>query len=337
MTESSLAHLGTRKVAALLISLGTEAAAKLLARLPPDAIDKVALEVMRMPTLDPSVRDSILEETYAGLLADGGVLPGGENYAEELLTEAFGEGRAREMIDRAVLSQRVVPFEFLLGGDPVQIAELLATEHPQTIALVLAHVPPRLAATILVGFEATLQVDVARRIALTDQTTPEALEIVEDGLRRRMSSVRTETPVVGGARPLAHVLNQVDRTTEKQILGALSELDADLADEVRRFMFVFEDVIMLDDRSMQRVIRELDQKDMALALRSVPNAIRDKFFANMSQRAADTLREEMSLSAQVRIKHVEEAQGRIVGVIRTLEDGDEIVINRGGGEDDALV
>ena len=336
MTERVIAQPGVKKVASLLIALGTEAAAKLLSRLPSDAIDRVALEVMRTPVLDPEVRTSILEETYAGLLADGGVLSGGENYASELFVEAFGEGRAREMLERVTMAQRVVPFEFLLGGDPVQVAELLSNEHPQTIALVLAHLPPRLAAMVLVGFEVDLQVDVARRIALTEQTTPEALSVVEEGLRRRISSVRSETPVVGGARPLAHVLNQVDRSTEKKILGALSEIDSDLAEEVKRFMFVFEDVIMIDDRSMQRVIRELDQKDMALALRSATGPVREKFFANMSQRAAETLREEMALTSQVRVKHVEEAQGRIVNAIRTLEDNDEIVISRGGG-DDALV
>ncbi len=331
MTEQAITRNGSRKVAALLIALGTEASAKLLARLPAEAVDRVAIELMRTPALDPQVRDAILEETYAGLLADGGVLPGGENYAAQLFAQAFGEGKGHELLARVNLSQRVVPFEFLIGADPMQTAELLAAEHPQTIALVLAHLPPRPAAAVLVGLPADLQVDVARRIALTDQTGPEALAVVEDGLRQRISTVMTETASVGGARPLAHVLNQVDRGTEKQILGALTEIDAELADEVRRFMFVFE------DRSMQRVIRELDQKDMALALRSATESVREKFFANMSQRAADTLREEMSLSGQVRLKHVEEAQARIVGVIKQLEDRDEIVINRGEGSDDALI
>lgn len=338
MTDHALTLTGSRKVAALLISLGTGAAAKLLSRLPADAVDRVALELIKTPQIDPSVRDAILEETYAGLLTHGGVLPGGENYALELFAQAFGEGKARELLDRVNLSQKVIPFEFLGGADPIQVAEILSPEHPQTIALVLAHLEPRMAATVLVGLEASLQVDVARRIALTDQTSPEALAVVEDALRRRISSVVTESPIVGGARPLAHVLNQVDRSTEKQILSALAEFDPNLADEVRRFMFVFEDVIMLDDRGMQRVIRDLDQKDMGLALRSANDAVKDAFFRNMSQRAAETLREEMSLSAQVRLKNVEEAQARIVEVIKRLEDQDEIIINRGGeGGDDALV
>ena len=312
MTQQAMTLTGSRKVAALLISLGTGAAAKLLARLPADTVDRVALELLKTPNIDPAVRDSILEETYAGLLAHGGVLPGGEAYALELFAQAFGEHKARELLERVNLAQKFVPFEFMTGADPLQMAELLSPEHPQTIALVLAHLEPRMAATVLVGLEGSLQVEVARRIALTDQTTPEALAVVEDGLRRRISSVVTEATVVGGTRPLAHVLNQVDRGTEKQILAALTEFDPNLADEVRRYMFVFEDVVMLDDRAMQRVIREVDTKDLALALRSTNDYVKDVFFRNMSQRAAETLREEMSLSAQVRLKNVEEAQSRIV-------------------------
>lgn len=336
MSEHALTLVGTRKVAALLIALGTDAAAKLLARLPPEYVDRVALELLRTPQLDPAVRDAVLEETYAGLAARGGVLPGGEQYTLELFAQAFGAGKARELLDRVHQAQRIVPFEFLRTADPIQVAELLSVEHPQTIALVLAHLEPRTAATILTGLDSTLQVEVARRIALTDQTSPDALGVVEDGVRRRMSTVITEATVVGGTRPLAHVLNQVDRTTERQILGALAENDPDLADEVRRYMFVFEDITALDDRSIQRVIRELDQKDIALALRSTNEQVKDAFFRNMSSRAAEMLREEMSLSTQVRLKNVEEAQGRIVEAIKRLEDQDEIVINRGGG-DDALI
>lgn len=336
MSEHALTLVGTRKVAALLIALGSGAAAKLLARLPPEYVDRVALELLRTPQLDSGVRDAVLEETYAGLVARGGVLPGGEQYTLELFAQAFGAGKAKELLDRVQQAQRVVPFEFLRTADPIQVAELLSVEHPQTIALVLAHLEPRTAATILTGLDAALQVEVARRIAMTDQTSPDALGVVEDGVRRRMSTVITEATVVGGTRPLAHVLNQVDRTTEKQILSALAEHDPELADEVRRYMFVFEDITSLDDRSVQRVIRELDQKDIALALRSTNEQVKDAFFRNMSSRAAEMLREEMSLSTQVRMKNVEEAQGRIVEVIKRLEDQDEIIINRGGG-DDALI
>ncbi len=324
---------GTRKVAALLISLGTEHAAKLLARLPSDAVEKIAQELMRMPQVDSAVRDAVLEETYEGVFADLGVLAGGESFALQMFAEAFGEPKARDLLQRVHEAQQVLPFEFLRNADPVQIKEFLSVEHPQTIALVLAHLEARVAARILVELEPTLQVEVARRIALTEQTTPDALAVVEDGLRRRMSSLVTEAAAVGGVRPLAHVLNQVDRSTERQILGTLSEQDPDLADAVRRLMFVFEDIVKLDDRSMQRVIRELDTKDMALALRNVSEPVKQKFFGNISQRAAEMLKEEMALAAQVRLKNVEEAQQRIVEVIKRLEDQDEIVIDRGGGDD----
>jgi flagellar motor switch protein FliG len=324
---------GPRKAAALLITLGTEASAKLLARLPPEALDRVALELMRMPAVDSSVRDAILEEAYAGLFAHAGVLPGGENYAVELFAQAFGQSKASELLARVHQAQQVVPFDFLLEIDPPQAAGLLAEEHPQTIAIVLAHIDPRVAARILTQFEPSVQVEVAKRIALTEQITPEAVEIVEEGLRRKLSSVVTEVTSIGGTRPLASVLNQVGRTNERQILSALAEQDSQLADEVRRYMFVFDDVILLDDRAMQRVVRELDAKDMALALRPATEGLRLKFFQNMSQRAAEMLREEMSMAGQVRMKAVEEAQQRIIDLIKKLEDSDEISINRGGSED----
>jgi flagellar motor switch protein FliG len=324
---------GPRKVAALLITLGTEASAKLLARLPADAVDRVALELLRTPAVDSSVRDAILEETYAGLFSHVGVLPGGEAYAVELFAQAFGESKARDMLERVRAAQQIIPFDFMRDLDPLQAAGLLEDEHPQTVALVLAHLEPRSAARILVNLEAPLQVEVAKRIALTEQITPEAVEIVEEGLRKKLSSVVTEVTSVGGTRPLAHVLNQVGRSTERQILAALGEQDSQLADEVRRFMFVFDDIVMLDDKAMQRVIRELDAKEMALALRPVNEQLKQKFFSNMSQRAAEMLKEEMSLAGQVRLKAVEEAQGRIVETIKRLEDSDEIVINRGSSED----
>jgi len=330
---SALALSGPRKAAALLITLGTEASAKLLARLPPEALDRVALELMRMPAVDSNTRDSILEEAYAGLFAHAGVLPGGENYALELFGQAFGQGKAHELLDRVHQAQQIIPFDFIRDIDPMQAAGLLLDEHPQTIAIVLAHVDPRSAARILTQFEPPIQVEVAKRIALTEQITPEAVEIVEEGLRRKLSSVVTDVTSVGGTRPLAHVLNQVGRTNERLILTALSEQDAQLADEVRRFMFVFDDMVLLDDRAMQRVIRELDAKDMALALRPATEQLRLKFFQNMSQRAAEMLREEMSLGGQVRMKAVEEAQQRIIDTVKKLEDNDEIVVNRGTAED----
>ena len=324
---------GARRAAGLLIALGTTSAGRLLARMAPDAVERIAGELLHMPQLDSDVRDAILEEAYAGVFREVGVLAGGETYALQVFAEAFGEARAHDLLDKVREAQQSQPFEFLRVVDPIQVAEFLSTEHPQTIALVVAHLDARRAAGILTQLDAAMQVEVAQRLALMEQTTPEMIALVEDGLRRRLSSLVTETTAVGGVKPLAHVLNQVDRTTERQILGGLAEHSPDLADAVRRLMFVFEDVVKLDDRAMQKVVRNVDTKDLALALRNASDGVRQKFMGNMSQRAAEMLTEEMSLTTQVRLKNVEEAQQRIVDVIKHLEETDEIVIDRGDGSD----
>ena len=271
-------------------------------------------------------------------MEDVGVITGGEQYALEIFAEAFGEERARELLERVHEQQVVLPFEFLRRLDPVQVRGFLEEEHPQTVALVLANLDSRSAAKVLGELDPEMRVEVARRIALMEQTTPDTIAIVEDGLRRRMSSVVTEnSQQVGGIKPLASVLNQVDRATERQILGQLAEADPELADAVRKLMFVFEDIAKIDARGMQRVIRDLDSKDMGLALRNAKDDVKKKFFGNMSQRAAEMLKEEMTLTASVRLKNVEEAQQRIVEVVKRLEEADEIIVNRGGGAEDALV
>ena len=336
MTEQALAgpglqHLsGAQRVAALMITIGTSAAANVLSRLPPEAAEKVAAEIMATRSVRPQIRDQVLEETYAALFSHMTDLQGGPQYALELFVEAFGEQKGMDLLEKVSAAQIRPPFDFILRADPMQVAQLLESEHPQTIAIVLAHLEPRAAARILTLLEASLQVEVARRIAQTDQTTPEAVAVVEEGISRRMVNVVQESTKVGGRKPLAQVLNQVDRTTERQILGSLQEIDAELAEEVRKFMFVFEDIGLLDDRSMQRLVREINQKDLALALRNVDEDLKAKFFTNMSSRAAEMLRDEMSVGGQVRVKNIEEAQGRIVEIVKRLEDSDEIYINRGG-------
>lgn len=329
-TLAPLRLSGAQKVAALMITIGTTAAANVLSRLPPEAAEKVAAEILVTKAVKPQIRDQVLEETYGALFSHMTDLQGGPQYALELFVEAFGEQKGMDLLEKVTASQIRPPFDFILRADPMQVAQLLESEHPQTIAIVLAHLEPRAAAKILTLLEPGLQVEVARRIAETDQTTPEAVAVVEEGISRRMVNVVQESTRVGGRKPLAQVLNQVDRTTERQILGSLQEIDAELADEVRKFMFVFEDIALLDERSMQRLVREIDQKDLALALRNVDEGLKDKFFRNMSSRAADMLRDEMSVAGQVRIKNIEEAQGRIVEIVKRLEDSDEIVIVRGG-------
>ena len=327
---------GAQKVAALLITIGTAAAARVMTKLPPESVEAVAAQLLRTPAVSADVRDQVLGDTYTALFSQLSELQGGSQYALDLFIEAFGEAKGMTLLDKVHATLVKPPFEFLGKVDPLQVAQQLSTEHPQTIAIVLAHLEPRAAANILKLLDPpSLQVDVAYRIAMTEQTTPEAIGMVEEGIKRRMTTVVATSTQVGGKKPLAQVLNQVDRTTEKSILQELHERDAETTDEVRRFMFVFEDIKLLDDRAMQRLMKDVDNKDLALALRGVDEELKTLFFKNMSQRAAETLREEMSIAGQVRMKNVEEAQGRIVEIVKRLEDSDEIMINRGG--DDGLV
>ena len=327
---------GAQKVAALLITLGTTAAARVMTKLPQEAVEEVAAQLLRTPMVPAEVRDQVLGDAYTALFSQMSDLQGGSQYALDLFIEAFGEAAGMNLLDRVHATMVKPPFDFLAKVDPLQVAQQISSEHPQTIAIVLAHLEPRAAANILKLLDPpALQVEVAYRIALTEQTTPEAITMVEDGIRRRMTTVVQSSTQVGGKKPLAQVLNQVDRSTEKAILAELHERDAETADEVRKFMFVFEDISLLDDRSMQRLMKDVDNKDLALALKNVPEELKAQFLRNMSQRAAETLGEEMSLSGQVKMKNVEEAQGRIVEIVKRLEDSDEIFINRGG--DDGLV
>jgi len=327
---------GAEKVAALLITIGTAAAARVMTKLPPDAVEAVAAQLLRTPAVAADVRDQVLGDTYTALFSQMSDVQGGSQYALDLFIEAFGEARGMTLLDKVHATMVRPPFDFLAKVEPLQGAQLLNAEHPQTIAIVLAHLEPRTAARILTFLEpATLQVEVAHRIAVMEQTAPEAIAMVEEGIRRRMTTVVQSSTQVGGKKPVAQVLNQVDRSTEKAILQSLFELDHDTAEEIRRFMFVFEDIALLSDRDMQRVMKEVDPRDLALALKAAPEDLKEQFFRNMSQRAAETLREEMAVAGQVRIKNVEEAQGRIVEKVKTLEDNDEIIINRGG--DDGLV
>lgn len=339
MTEQALptaapvqtVHLtGAQRVAALMITIGTTAAANVLARLPPEAAERIAAEILNTKAIKPQIRDQVLEETYSALFSHMTDLQGGPSYALELFIEAFGEQKGMDLLEKVTAAQIRPPFDSLLRADPMRVAQLLEQEHPQTIAIVLAYLEPRAAARILTLLDPALQVEVARRIADTGETSRDVVTMVEMAIERKMVDVVQDSAKVGGRKPLAMVLNQVDRTAERQILGSLQELDAEMADEVRKFMFVFEDIGLLDERSMQRLVREIDNKDLALALRNVDEELRSKFFRNMSSRAAEMLRDEMAVAGQVRIKNIEEAQGRIVEIVKRLEDADEIVIIRGG-------
>jgi flagellar motor switch protein FliG len=326
-----------RRVAALLVALGPEAASRIVPRLPDPTLDLVANELMRMPLLTAEQREAILQDAYRGILATVGTAAGGERFASDVFVGAFGETRARELMDRVHEGRGAPPFHFLRRLEPAQAAAILAEEHPQTIALVLACLEPRGAARLLAQLDAELRVDVAGRIARMERIAPEAVVIVEDGLRDRVGGMAsTSTRATGGPKPLADLLNQVDRTTEREILDALRETDGALADDVARLMFIFEDLARVDDRGMQRLIRDLDTKDIALALRAAAKDLQERFFANMSSRAAEMLKEDMAVEANVRQAAIEEARTRIIEVAKRLEEAEEITIDRGGGDEDAL-
>jgi flagellar motor switch protein FliG len=259
------------------------------------------------------------------------------DYAREILEGALGGEKGGEIMDRILAGSQSLPFDFVKSSDPSQLLNFIANEHPQTIALVLSHLNPQQAATVLGALPTDQQSDIARRIATMGQTSPEVIRQVESSLREKMSSFIVEDVTLsGGVDFLVKVIQNVDRGTEKTILDFLDESAPELSDEVRKGMFLFEDIGGLDDRSIQRILRDVDSKDLTIALRGSGDELKEGVFRNMSGRAADILREEMDMSGPVRLRNVEEAQQRIVNIIRKLEEAEEIVVTR-GGEDDAFV
>lgn len=321
---------GISKAASLLVALGPQTSAKVLQQMNEHEIEALTVQVAKLDRLSEEQIDSVVEECHEVAMAQRFVASGGVEYASEVLSLAIGPEKARMLIERVVIMHPPAPFEFLRKSDPKQMAVFLQNEHPQTIALILSHLQPTQAAAVLTNLGDNLQADVARRIATMDRTPPDIVSRVEDVMRRRMSSLISQDAMrVGGAQYLVQVLTSVDRGTEKHILDRLTETDPTLAEEVRKMMFTFDDVISLDDRSIQRVLREVDSKDLALALKAARDDLKELIFSNMSARAAEMLREEITFLGPVRIRNVEDAQQRIVTIIRRLEEQEEVVISRG--------
>ncbi len=329
---------GRQKVAAILISMGQDASAELMRHFSEREIEMVTLEMLRMQRVPSRVLDSVQREFKDLLLADESLSMGGPDYAREVLRKAIGEERSQEMLDRVMAGSGTIPFDFFRVAEPTQLLNFIQNEHPQTIALILSHLKPVQAAAILQSLSPDLQSDVAKRVATMDRPSPDVIRQVEGALRERMASVIVEdvSEEIGGLDYLVKVINQVDRATEKSILEQLDESTPKLSDELRKAMFVFEDIVSLDDRSIQRVLKEVDSKDLVLAMRGASDEVKDTIFRNMSQRASDLLRDDLEVAGPVRLRNVEEAQQRIVNVIRKLEEAEEIVVAR-GGEDDVLV
>ena len=325
---------GRQKAAILLVSLGAEASAEVFRHLRQEEIDELTLEIAGIGHITPERKQAVMEEFYEAALAQEYIAEGGLEYARAVLDKALGNDRADEVMARLSASIQVSPFEFLRRTDAGQILNVISNEHPQTVALILAYLPTETAAQVVSQLPDDLQAEVAMRIALMDRTAPEVIREIERVLERKLSAVLTQDfTSAGGLRALVDVLNQVDRSTERTILDSLDEQNAELAEEVRRMMFLFEDIVTLDDRSIQQVLREVDMKDLAVALKGAPDEVKNRIFGNMSDRAAAILREDLEFMGPVRMREVEEAQQQVVAIIRRLEEAGRIVIERGGGDE----
>jgi flagellar motor switch protein FliG len=330
---STSAMTGRQKAAILLVSLGADASAAVFKHLRQDEIDELTLEIAGIGHIAPDRKTAVVEEFYETAMAQEYISEGGLEYARQVLEKALGGSKADEVMNRLSSSIQVSPFEFLRRTDSSQILNVIANEHPQTVALILAYLPADTAAQVISALPDDLQADVAMRIALMDRTAPEVIREIERVLERKLSSViNQDFTSAGGLRSLVDLLNQVDRTTERTILETLEEQNPELADEVRRLMFLFEDITLLDDRSIQQVLRDVDTKELALALKGTPDEVQDAIFRNMSERAALNIKEDLEFMGPVRVKDVEEAQQKVVAVIRRLEEAGSIVIQRGGEE-----
>ncbi len=332
MPRRALSDLnGRQKVAVLLIALGQQLSVEVLKHLSEEEIESITLEIANFQKIEPELQEEVLEEFYNMLLAQRYISLGGVGYARDVLERALGSGKADEIISKLSSFIKVSPFDFLKRTDPQQLLAFIQNEHPQTIALILSYLPPESASQILSGLPPETQVEVARRIATMDRTSPDVVREVERVMEKKLSTLlETEFSQVGGIQALVEVLNRVDRGTERLILESLEDQDPELAEEVKKRMFVFEDIRLLDDRSIQLVLREIDMKDLALALKAVSDDVKNRIFKNMSQRAAQTLQEDMEYMGPVRLKDVEDAQQRIVATIRRLEEEGQIIIARGG-------
>ncbi len=328
---------GRQKAAVFLVTLGSEVSSEIFKHLREDEIEALTFEIARLETVDSEDRDRVLQEFQELMMAQDFITTGGIEYARELLEKSLGSQKAVDIINRLTSSLQVRPFDFIRRTDPTHLLNFIQQEHPQTIALILAYLEPNKASVILSSLPHDIQSDVAKRIATMDRTSPEVLREVERVLEKKLSTLSSEDyTAAGGVESIVEILNLVDRSTEKTIIESLEEEDPELAEDIKKRMFVFEDIVMLDDRAIQKVLREVDTSELAKALKSVDTEVQDKIFRNMSKRAATLLKEDMEYMGPIRMKDVEEAQQKIVSIIRKLEEQGEIVVAR-AGEDELVV
>ena len=327
-------YTGVQKAAILLITLGPEKAATIFKHLKEDEIEELTLEIANTRSVSPQTKEEVLEEFYQVCLAQQYIAEGGIGYAKELLEKALGQEKAMDVIGKLTASLQVKPFEFVKKTDASQLLNFIQDEHPQTIALILSYLSSSQAATILAALTPEKQADVAKRIATMDRTSPDVIKEVEKILEKKLASlVNQDYTIVGGVDSIVNILNTVDRSTEKHIMENLEIEEPELADEIRRKMFVFEDILLLDNRAIQTVLREVENNELAVALKNANEDVQKVIFDNLSSRLASMIKEDMEFMGPVRLKDVEDAQQKIVNIIRKLEDAGEIVISRGGGDE----
>ena len=325
---------GLQKAAILLIALGPERSAGIFKHLKEEEIEELTLEIANTRSVTPQVKEEVINEFYAVCLAQQYIAEGGINYAKELLEKALGSDKAMDVIGKLTASLQVKPFEFVRKTDASQLINFIQDEHPQTIALILSYLSPSQAALIISALPPDSQAEVARRIAVMDRTSPDVIKEVEKVLESKLASlVNQDYTIIGGVDAVVDILNTVDRGTEKHIMETLEIEEPELADEIRKKMFVFEDILLLDDKAIQRVLRDVDNNDLAVALKGANEQVQNAIFNNLSKRLVVMIKEDMEFMGPVRMKDVEEAQQKIVNIIRKLEDSGEIIISRGGGDE----
>jgi len=325
---------GRTKAAMMLISLGPDISARLMKHFSEEEVEQLTLEIANIRSIKGEELEEVMEEFSNLYMAQQYIAQGGIDYAKQVLEKALGQEAAINIITRLSSNLQIRPFDFVRKTEASQVLNFIQGEHSQTIALILSYLDPQQAAAIISALPPERQSDVARRIAIMDRTSPEIIREVENVLEKKISTMGTQDyTIAGGIKSIVNILNKVDRQTEKTILETLEVQDPELSEEIKKLMFVFEDIIKLDDRSIQLVLREVDSKDLSIALKGSSADVNEKIKRNMSKRAAQMLEEEISFLGPVRLRDVEDAQQRIVNIIRRLEESGEIIIARGGGDE----
>ncbi|MBQ2593622.1 MAG: flagellar motor switch protein FliG [Candidatus Riflebacteria bacterium] len=325
---------GKAKAAILLVFLGPETSRVILQSLSDQEIETLTIEIAKQRKISTEEKLSVLFEFEQMMMARKFYAEGGLEYAKLLLEKTIGAGKALEILARMGTSLQLQPFEAARTADPSQLATLIQNEHPQLVAMIMAYLQPEKAAVVLQSMDHDSQLEIAKRLALMDRTSPEITREVENYLEEKLSSIiGQDLNTVGGIETLVNVLNSVDRATEKTIIETMEVQEPILADEIKKKMFVFEDVVLIDDRGLQRLFKEIDQKDLSLALKGVTDEVKEKFYKNMSKRAAEMLKEDMAYMGPVRMRDVDQAQQRIVKLVKKLESKGEIIVSRPGEEE----